>query len=231
MESGLGSLAGAGALFLATHLIPTVPGLRDALVRVLGERGYLSAFVLVSLGCLGLFAYAFAGADHVELWGSPLWARHVPLIVMPFALILLVAGYTTKNPGAVMQEGAIKAADPAPGILKVTRHPLMWGVALFSGAHIAANGDAAALIFFGVIGALALVGMPLMDARKRARLGRDWERFAAATSAVPFAAMLEGRAKPSLKEIGWWRMVPALALYAGLLFAHGPVLGFPALPA
>ena len=54
--------------------------------------------------------------------------------------------------------------------------------------------------------------MPLMDARKRARLRVDWERFSAATSAIPFAAMLAGRARPNPSEIGWWRTALALGL-------------------
>ena len=230
MSTSLACIGGAGGLFLATHLIPSIPGLRDTLVRISSERIYLGLYVAVSLATFGLFAYSYAAAESVDLWGTALWSRLVPLVVMPFALILVVVGYTTKNPTAVMHADAVKAADPAPGMLKITRHPLMWGAALFAASHIPGNGDGASVIFFGVVAGLALIGMPLMDARKRRRLGADWERFAGATSALPFAALLAGRTNLRWSEIGWWRVGVGLGLYVGFLFAHGPVLGISALP-
>ena len=44
-------------------------------------------------------------------------------------------------------------------------------------------------------------------------------------SAVPFGAIVSGRQKLSLGEIGWWRILLAVVIYAALLFAHPYLFG------
>jgi uncharacterized membrane protein len=170
-------------------------------------------------------AMAYARAPLVDLWPTVPALRVVPLAVMPFALVLLVCGYTTRNPTAVMQEKHFHAPDPAPGILKVTRHPIMWSVALWALSHFVIQSDLASFILFGNLAALALIGMPLMDARRAERLGPLWGTFALTTSAIPFLAAIEGRTRISLREIGWWRIGLGLALYAALLALHASIIG------
>src|SRR3546814_16088863 len=85
---------------------------------------------------------------------------------------------------------------PAPGILAITRHPVMWAFALWALAHVPANGTAADLILFGSIAILALVGTLTIDAKKRRPWGEaEWARFAGPTSNLPFAALLAARAR------------------------------------
>lgn len=229
MTGTFSALVLAACTFLGLHLLPSTP-MRGGLVKLLGENGYLALFSVAAGAALIWYAAAYSAAPYRELW--PAWnvLRYVPLAVMPFAMILLVCGMTTRNPMAVRQEKHLHATDFAPGILKVTRHPVMWAIALWALSHLAANGDRASLIFFGGLASLALLGMPLMDHRRVETLGAAWGPFALTTSAIPFAAALQGRAKPRLSEIGWWRIALGLALYAGALFAHGPVLGPGALP-
>ena len=209
--------------------MPSTP-LRGGLVKILGETGYLAMFSVAAGAALIWYAAAYSAAPYQELWPALKVLRLLPLMIMPFAMILLVCGYTTRNPMAVRQEKHFHASDPAPGILKVTRHPIMWAIALWALSHLAANGDQASLIFFGGLAALALLGMPLMDHRRAETLGSAWGPFALTTSAIPFAAALQRRAKPRLSEIGWWRIALGLVLYAGALAAHGPLLGPSALP-
>ena len=144
---------------------------------------------------------------------------------MPFALLLVVCGLLTRNPTMVKQERALKSGAPARGILRVTRHPLMWGFALWAASHIVARGDAAAVIFFGGFLVLALSGTVLLDRRKAAALGDDWRRFAALTSNLPFAAIAAGRNRFSFDEIGWFQPALALALYGLLLWQHTNLFG------
>jgi uncharacterized membrane protein len=41
------------------------------------------------------------------------------------------------------------ADAPARGIQRVTRHPFLWGVAVWAFVHLIANGDVASLMLFG----------------------------------------------------------------------------------
>jgi uncharacterized membrane protein len=229
MTGSFSALVLAACAFVGVHLLPSTP-LRGGLIKLLGGNGYLAMFSVAAGAALIWYAAAYSAAPHRELWPALPALRYVPLVAMPFAMVLLVCGYTTRNPMAVMQEKHFHATDPAPGILKVTRHPIMWAIALWALSHAAANGDQASLIFFGGLTALALLGMPLMDHRRAETLGSAWGPFALTTSAIPFVAAIQGRAKPRLSEIGWWRIALGLALYAGALAAHGPPLGPSALP-
>jgi len=212
----------AALAFLATHYIASTP-LREVLVAALG-RAYLALYSLLAFVTLGWMIWAFYHAPFINLWYA-VALRPVPLVAMPFALVFVVCALATPNPTLVGQERLLKSAQPARGILRVTRHPLMWGFALWAGSHIVARGDAAALIFFGTFVVLAVSGSWLIDRRKAATLGDDWRRFAAVTSNVPFAAIAGGRNQFKLAEIGGWKILLGLALYIALLVSHHRLFG------
>jgi uncharacterized membrane protein len=210
-------------VFLATHFFSSTP-LRGPLVEAIGEKAYLGSYSLVSFLTIGWMAWAYLHAPFQPLWQVPgvkLW----PLVVMPFSLILLAAGVMTRNPSAVGQSAALKAEEPARGILRITRHPVMWGIALWAAIHLLARGDIASLVFFGGFLVLALAGPVLMDARKADALGEDWTRFASVTSNVPFSAVLEGRNHVSIAEIGAKRILAGVALYLAVLAVHPWLFG------
>ena len=214
-------LALATLVFLATHFVSSTP-MRGSLVESIGEKAYLGSYTLVSFATLGWMAWAYARAPLVPLWQIPgvkLW----PLVVMPFALILVAGGVMTRNPTAVGQAAAIKAPEAARGILRITRHPVMWGIALWAAVHLLARGDAASAVFFGGFLLVALAGTALIDARKADTLGEEWRQFAEVTSNVPFTAIVEGRNRFDFAEIGWKRILTGLGVYAAVVVAH-PVL-------
>ena len=214
----LAHLAIATMTFLITHAVPSTP-LRGALVRSLGERQYLGAFSLVSFLTLGWTIYAYGHAPLKPLW-QVTGLKLLPLFVMPFAFILLTCGVMGRNPTAVRQESALESEHR--GILRVTRHPMMWGFALWAAAHLLARGDAASLIFFGGFLVLALSGTVLIDMRKSRApgLGEAWKRFAGVTSNLPFQAILEGRNRFRPGEIGWIKILSGIALYAVFFVLH-----------
>lgn len=214
-------LAVAAALFLGTHYVASTP-LRGKLVAALGNA-YLGLYSLVAFLTLGYMAWAYYHAPFMRLWYSPA-LRYVPLVTMPIAFILFVSGLMTRNPTLVRQENLLREPEPARGILRVTRHPLMWSFALWGASHLVARGDAAALLFFGSFALLALSGTVLID-RRKSTLGEDWRRFAAVTSNVPFAAIASGRNRFDLAEIGWGKIGIALALYALMLWLHPMLFG------
>jgi len=115
------------------------------------------------------------------------------------------------------------------GILRVTRHPFLWGVAIWALGHLVVNGDRASLILFGSLLVLALSGTSSIDAKRKRALGEAWDGFAAQTSNVPFAAIVAGRQQLMLGEIGVWRILAAIAVYLALVLGHPWIAGVPAL--
>jgi len=208
-------------VFVAAHFVSSTP-LRATLVGVLSERGYMGVYSLVSIATLVWAIWAYAQAPFQPLWqGLRLW----PLVVMPFSFILIAAGLMTRNPSAVMQQAALKAEEPARGILRVTRHPMMWGIMLWAGVHILARGDLASLVFFGGFLCLAAAGTVLIDTRKAATLGEEWKRYAQVTSNVPFGAIVSGRNRFDFAEIGWKRIGVGIAFFLAAFVVHPYVLG------
>jgi uncharacterized membrane protein len=105
----------------------------------------------------------------------------------------------------------------------------MWGIGLWALSHLVPNGDGASLILFVGLAVLALAGTLLIDAKKARRWGAAWPPFAAATSNLPFAAILAGRTRLVPAEIGWRPVLIAAALYAALFALHRYVAGVPVL--
>jgi uncharacterized membrane protein len=203
----------ATAVFLATHFITSTP-LRPALVSAMGEWPYRGAYSTVALITLVWMAWAYAGAPREQLWTG---SREIPYVLMPLAFVLIACGYW-RNPTMVGADKLLKSEDPARGIIRITRHPIMWGLMVWAAAHIVARGDLKSLVFFGGFLLLALVGTLSMDARKRAN--PDWGRFAAVTSHVPFVAIAQGRNRLDLHEIGWLRPAIGLAVFFAVLALH-----------
>jgi uncharacterized membrane protein len=203
----------ATAVFLATHFITSTP-LRPALVSAMGEWPYRGAYSTIALITLVWMAWAYAGAPREQLWTG---SREIPYVLMPLAFVLIACGYW-RNPTMVGADKLLKSEDPARGIIRITRHPIMWGLMLWAAAHIVARGDLKSLVFFGGFLLLALVGTLSMDARKRAH--PDWGRFAAVTSHVPFVAIAQGRNRLDLHEIGWLRPAIGLAVFFAVLAFH-----------
>ena len=207
-------LALATAVFLATHFVPSTP-LRPVLVGAMGEWPYRGLYSAIAAATLGWMIWAYAKSPPEALLWTPL--RQVPYAVMPLAFILIVCGYW-RNPTLVGAEKLLQSEDPARGIIRITRHPLMWGVMLWAIAHILARPTLGALIFFGGFFALAGLGTLFIDARKKNL--PEFQRFAAVTSNLPFVALAQGRNRIRWGEIGWLRPGIGVAVYFGVLSLH-----------
>lgn len=214
-------LAIATFVFLAAHFVPSMP-LRAVLAGRMGERGYLALYSLASFATLGWMIWAFVQAPPVPLWPG---LRHLPSVLMPLAFILLAGGLLGPNPTAVMQERTLKSAQSARGMIRVTRHPFMWAVMLWSAAHVLARGELNATVFFGGFFVLAALGTVAIDRRKAKSLGEDWKRFAAATSNPPFLAIVQGRNRLAWSEVGWLRPSIGLAAFALVFWLHPWLFG------
>ncbi|MBY6058290.1 NnrU family protein [Leisingera daeponensis] len=208
-------------LFLASHAIPVRPPVRPWLVNRLGLRGYIVAYSVLSLAILAWLAVAAARAPYMGV--LPYWEgfRWVPLLVMPLACLLAVAGMMRQNPFGFGGLG-LRAFDPEdPGVLAVSRHPLLAAMALWAGAHLLANGDLAHVILFGLFAGFAWMGMALIDKRKQRQMGQgEWRRLSRNTARLNLA-----RLRPSAGEAGL-----AAAVFLALLVLHAPVIGYSPMP-
>ena len=207
--------------FLGTHFVSSTP-LRAMLAGAIGERGYLAVYSIAAFATLGWMIWAYGRAPLQPLWQG--W-RALPAWVMPIAFVLVATGLFARNPTLVGADRLLRNPDPARGIIRVTRHPVMWSFMLWSAAHVAARGEYHAAVFFGSFFVLAALGTIFMDRRKARALGEDWQRFAAVTSNVPFVAILQGRNRFNFPEIGWRNPIIGLALYGILFWAHPLLFG------
>lgn len=218
----------AAAFFLGVHLGISGTGLRYRLIEAYGEKPYRIAFAVAALAGLLWLVYAWRQAPYIELWDSPASLRALAILLMPLAFYLGVAAMTTPNPATIRQAAALEqdsAKALAVGVLRITRHPLMWGIALWAGLHLLANGDWGAVVFFGTFLILALKGTFDLDRKRLREHGERWQRYLQATSNLPFQAILQGRQKLDWRELSLWRIALALVLYLGLLHAHAKLFG------
>jgi len=213
------------AAFLLSHSIPARPKIRARLVRMLGERGYIVAYSIFSLALLGWLISAALRAPYVPLWDKSLGQYYAPVVAMLPAFLLLAAGLFCPNPLSISFSGA--AFDPErPGIVGITRHPVLWGFALWSFSHLVPNGDVVGLTMFGGFGLFSLLAMPIIDRRKRRTLGSDWALLASRSSTVPFAAWLAGRTSLRWRSGQLLRVVLfGVGLYLAMFWLHHWLIG------
>ncbi|PTW45245.1 NnrU family protein [Rhodovulum kholense] len=226
---GWAEFAAAFALFLLSHAVPARPGVKARLTGALGQKGYLAAYVTVSLALLAWLIGAAGRAPFVALWPPAPWQLWLPNLVMPVVCLLVAGALGAPNPLSFGGAGDARFDPDRPGIVGLTRHPLPVALALWALAHAAANPDLAHLLLFGGFAGFALAGTVVIDRRNRRRMGPDWDRLAARTATLPLAALVSGRWRPSgPPPLG--RLGLGLLLWAGLLAAHRPVIGVSPLP-
>jgi uncharacterized membrane protein len=221
----------AFVVFLLAHMVPTRPAVRARLTAVAGERAYLWIYSAVSLGLLYWLIDSAGRAPFVPLWAYRPWQLWVPNLVMPVAIVVAVAGVGVANPFSF--GGRLEAAfDPRrPGITGFSRHPLLLAITLWAAAHLVPNGDLAHVLLFGLFALMGVVGMLVLDRRRRRHWGS--ERFADLarnTSLLPAAAWLDGRARPGRDVLPPGRLVIAAGVYLVLLALHPVLFGASPIP-
>jgi uncharacterized membrane protein len=224
------SLILAAVFFVGIHLLVAGTTLRDHLIARLGAGPYRGAFSLASAVGIVWLSMAYADAPTIVLWGKLPGLKPLALAVVLIAFAFVVVGMTTPNPTSVGGEALLARAAEPVGIQRVTRHPFLWGVALWALAHLVVNGDLASLVFFGALLGLALVGPASIDRKRRRALGPAWDGFAGRTSNLPFLAIAQGRTRLALGEVKPWQWLAALAAFALIAALHRAIFGVSALP-
>lgn len=206
-------LAIAVTLFVGTHFLMSHP-LRGPMVGALGEKGFLGVYSLVSLALIAWAGFAYSAADGANLWSASVPVIAAGHVLMVLAGILFIGSVIAPNPALVGAGGLLQTMEEPRGVIRITRHPMMWSFALWALVHIALSGRADTLVFAGGIAVLALAGSAGQDARKRRQLGEAWAVYAGKTSYWPRPA--------------WPGILPVVlgaALYAALVWLHPLLIG------
>ena len=213
-------------VFFLFHAVPAQPAVRQRLVAMLGRKTYLAVYSALSGLLLGWLISAAWIAPYVPLWAPEPWQAGLAVILVPVGLFLAIAGAFTGNPFSTTLSGA--AFDPArPGIIALTRHPVLWGLFLWGLAHTIANGDAVGLILFGTLTVFAGTGTLIADRRAKRRLGLDeWSALARGTSNLPLAALLAGKTRWTADRAQVLGLLVSVATSLYLLVAGGHIALF-----
>ncbi len=216
----LASLAFANIAFVASHFAMSHP-LRAGMVKALGERGFLGVYSLVSLVLFAWIILAFrAVLPGPTLWngsGDALW---VVSSLLTIVAVVLLAGSMKGNPALPDTAPEVAAKAEATGAFAVTRHPMMWGFALWALAHIIVWPSPRTLITAGAMGLLALLGARLQDGKKEKLLGDAWADWEARTSYWPRLG--------KLMHIPLSTWLIGIALWMAFTWLHVWLAGIPA---
>lgn len=209
------SLAAASIALVGTHFALSHP-LRAPLVKLVGEGPFLGLYSLVAAACMVWMALAFRAAPAGDLGGATGEAGWILSTVLTLPALVLFLGSLWKNP-ALPNPGVPAAVTRAPtGVFAVTRHPMMWGFALWALAHIALWWSWRTTIVAGAVLILALLGAHLQDRKKEALTGAVWAGWEAKTSYWPrWSKMLGAGAMLWLVAIGTWLIVTWLHIPVG----------------
>ena len=222
-------LIAAAFWFFFLHLLPSTP-LRPRAVSIVGEGVYSAIFSILSLVAIYWLVKQFNAAPYGDkLWLVPDWWRWVQAALILFAFILMIGGFLTPNPSTPIGAEALKNPSLTNGVFAITRHPVMWGFAIWAITHMISQATWRGFAFFGSFAATALIGSWLQQNRKRDTVP-GWGAFEAHTSFFPFAALLQDRTSFSLKAFGWWKIAVAVVAWAAMLHLHSWLFGVHPLP-
>ena len=214
----LAELSAASLAFVLTHFALSHP-LRAPLVARIGEKGFLPLYSLVAFVTLGWMILAFRSAPPADLGGSG-EIGWVVATVLTLPALVLFAGSLRGNPAFPDPRQPAEIKRAADGVFAVTRHPMMWGFALWAVSHIILWWSWRTVIVGAAILVLALVGARLQDRKKEALLGDGWTQWESQTSYWPRWGRLLG--------VGAVLWLIALAMWLALTWVHIPAAGIPA---
>lgn len=204
--------------FITTHLGLASVRVEPKLRAKLGDAPFLGLYSVVALAIFVPLMTIYFGNRHAGPW---LWV----VTVGPVLRALLYLGMTL---GLVLAVGSLLRPSPASlvpnapaevrGVYRVTRHPLVLGLALIWALHLIPNASTADVAFFGGFLAFSLAGARHQDLRKLHAGDAKIREFIGATSFLPF-----GRGFGGLADLP--PLVIALGVVAalGIRWLHGSI--------
>ena len=187
-------LLAATIVFVLGHFVLSHP-LRAALIAVLGEKGFRAAYSVMALVSLMTAAIAFRFAPRDPALWTPGIVPQLAYDVLTALALVLLAGSGFGNPAllAPVSEGKVNRSGDRErrlthlpeGVFEITRHPMMFGIALWSIAEIVMAPGPRSLVFFGGLAVLAVYGSRAQDRKLTRVIGPSWETWMQRTSFWP----------------------------------------------
>lgn len=141
-------LIGGVLLWSAVHLVPALaPGFRQTLMTRLGTGPWKGLFALAILASLALIVIGWRSTVPEAVYQPPPWGRSAAIGLMIVSVYLF---------GAAQRPAIVK---------RVVRHPQLTGMAVWSIAHLLANGDHRSLVLFGGLGVWAIADIFAINRR------------------------------------------------------------------
>jgi len=162
-------------LFLGPHSVRIfADDWRTRTIEKVGEKAYKGMYTVLTL--IGFYAlmvgYADARMQPIVIWQPAIATRHVSVLLMLFASILLVAAHLPGNH------------------LKLRLgHPMVLSVKVWALAHLLANGNLADLLLFGTFLLWSVLVYKSSRARDRAQEQLQVQASDGSAAAVPEAKM------------------------------------------
>ncbi len=182
------------AAFIASHLGLASVRVEPKLRAKLGDAAFLGLYSVVALAIFVPLMSIYFGNRHAGPW---LWVvtvgpvlRALLYLGMTLGLVLAVGSLLRPSPASLLPN----AAAEVRGVYRVTRHPLVLGLALIWALHLIPNASTADIAFFGGFLTFSLAGAWHQDARKLHAGDAKLREFIAATSFLPFGRGIGGLA-------------------------------------
>jgi uncharacterized membrane protein len=143
-------------LFLGAHSVRVfADDWRTQKMAAWGDKAFKGVHALLSL--LGFYllvvGYGEARLQTVALWNPPMFTKHISLLLMLFASILLFAAYVPRN-HFKMRLG----------------HPMVLSVKVWALSHLLANGNLADVVLFGTFLIWSVLNFKSARARDRIQM-------------------------------------------------------------
>ena len=197
------ALVAASLSFVGSHFLMSHP-LRAPLVGRFGANGFMAVYSAISLITFVWMIIAFGHAPKTDaLWpvGDVVW---IAASALTLVAAVLFAGSFIRNPSLPGVPDALAAQTPS-GVFKATRHPMMWGFALWGVGHLLVAPRIDNFIFSGSIVFLALAGSKAQEIKKRSLMGGQWAKWLRRTHFfVRPAALLRAGIGPWVSGILIW---------------------------
>lgn len=183
MDGDIINLIAANIAFVGSHFAMSHP-LRAPLVKALGAGGFQGAYTVVSFATLAWVYFAFVAAPPADLPGSGEIGWIIATLLTWPAMVLLASSFIG-NPALPTPMAEAQTRAEPKGALRVTRHPMMWGVGLWAVSHMVLFWSTRTMVTALAMGILALVGARFQDAKKEVLMGEAWAEWESKTSYWP----------------------------------------------
>ncbi|MFT3997017.1 MAG: NnrU family protein [Asticcacaulis sp.] len=226
------TLALACAFFILIHILVSGSDMRRQIIDAIGGGAYFALFSILSLAGFFWMMAAFYGArsdpSNLHLWESPFPLKIIAFGVNFLGIMLIVVGALSPSPTSLR---ALKHLpdQPVSGIVRISRHPVLAGIATLSLTHLITAGTLAAWVFFGTLLALSLLGASSIDRKREQQYGETYRAILRTTSIVPFAAIVQKRTRFDAAELGVLRVMVATSCFTCLVVLHELLFLRPAL--